>query len=270
MTLLTVLGAPIILYSTESFLDKGEIKEWQGKVSANKKQNSQVLFSVKCNKPWILLNSQKYFKVKPEKVYYLTGYFKGNKNIKLFFGYRPLNKHKQTLWSGFLNPASKVTELLAPCDKNSKVLKVKNASNWKTGKNYLIVFEADPSGGFKDLPNYSVTDPGIERIENKGSYYLVHLSKSCYRYKKFAAGTKIRLHLATSSAIYNNCSNTELTEKWQRFQSKISGIALKSTPLDKWWPGTKFAQVLILFHSEGNDEVFFKNIQVTEEDAVNK
>jgi len=177
----------------------------------------------------------------------LTGWFKsaGAAPGLIYFGYAPLDKKKQGIGSyHVLCAAGTETTLAEPCKKEDTVIKVTTGSKWKTGIHYCVAFEADDSGQFTDLPNRKVTGLGVTRVENQGDCWAVHLKRKCGR--SCPAGTKVREQQASNTFLYNAASRKPAGMEWTQFTGRIKGVAKTGIPVNQWWPGTKYAQILIL------------------------
>ena len=205
--------------------------------------------------------------IDPEKTYVLTGWFKrtSKEPTYVYLGYRPLDEKKRQIAPVHVTalPGTETT-LVEACKKDDTVLKVADASKWKTHKHRVVAFDIDDSGAFADLPNRNVTGYGITKLENKGDHWEIHLKKKCGRV--YPAGTKIRCQSSGGTYIYNAAAYKDPGTEWKQFTGRIKGVAKQGAPSTAWWPGTKYAQILILanYGSKKGDEVLVDDISMTE------
>ena len=80
----------------------------------------------------------------------------------------PFDKYKRQISSEGINNIVQKTEtvLVEACNAKDKALKVKDAPKWKTEKMSIVVFDADDTGKYTDLPNRDKTAFSIEYITN--------------------------------------------------------------------------------------------------------
>ena len=124
------------------------------------------------------------------------------------------------------------TELAAPVKPGDTVITVKDAFKWSAGSNTLVVFDCDPSGKLRDLPNRNSLGfiKSINRSKNE-----ITLAKPA----KVAldAGTAVRQHQATWSFL--GIQKCPVTTEWQKFTaSTVPGVAagVQDNPRYKMWP----------------------------------
>ena len=151
---------------------------------------------------------------------------------KVDIGLHPM--HQGQHMSGqdvFFVPGSD-TELAAPVKPGDTVVTVKDAFKWSTGTNTLVVFDCDPSGKLRDLPNRNSL--GFVKSVNRSKNEIT-LAKPA----KVAldAGTAVRQHQATWSFL--GIQKCPVTTEWQKFTaSTVPGVAagVQDNPRYKMWP----------------------------------
>jgi len=233
----------------------GDKSNWTGLVSVLKDtHNGNFFFVLKGGKR---KNTYSHlFPVDSTKAYELSGWFKATApEVNLVFGLFVYNKEKRFISSLNINEVKgTLTELIAPCEPDSKVLKVKDASKWKESppRRYVVAFAPK-----KDLPNFNITKV-ITLVEKTDNGYLVHLSKPCGF--KYPAGTKIVQTKGSSNGIY--VAVVPVPGKWTKFSGIIKG-EIKALSMKNWWSGTEYARVTIIskFRDE-NAELLFDNIVI--------
>ncbi|QSH41293.1 hypothetical protein P0136_08785 [Lentisphaerota bacterium ZTH] len=201
------------------------------------------------------LISARAFPVNPNQEYELSGKFKsvGNHKGKLYFGLVCLDQTQRRIAPvNVYNIPGTETVLAAPCKKGDKVIKVKDASNWKQHKLASIAFDVDTSGQFSDLPNYNVTAHGIDKIEKKGDAWEITLQRPCNF--AYPAGTKIREHRVGSSYMYCGANGVTMSGAWQEFKVKVRGIMTSGSSAGQFWPGTKYVKVVVIANSKGDKD----------------
>ena len=210
------------------------------------------------------LYSTKTFKMDPAKKYKISADFKSISGTPgyVYIGFKPLDaKNRWIQSSSVCCIPQTMTELAAPAKKGDKVVKVKNAANWKpqTGHS-CIAFDA--RADFSDLPNFDFIYIPKNGVEKKGNVWEITLKTPLK--KAYKAGTKVRQQTASSTFIY-----AALRKMAPKGEAKLSGIVsglYKDTiGFRKFWNGTKSFQVIVLHGSTKNDAVLeFKNIKLEE------
>lgn len=197
------------------------------------------------------------FPIDPDKAYRLSGWFRDEGDDgKLLFGLVPYDAQKRRIWSWHITQDPKTRTLLAaPCNKNDRVLRVKDASGWQPGRSHCVAFEGD-----KELPNFNVTALGISRVSPGADAWEIELSKPCGL--AFPSGTVVAQHRAGTNAIFAGAINADIPETWAEFSGSIRGRAnhVSST---SWWPGTAYAAVMAIRQPYSkNARLFFDDIAV--------
>jgi len=233
----------------------GDTSNWTGSPKVLKDTHSSNFFFVQKGGKRKRGNTQSnLFPVDSTKTYELSGWFKATApEGNLVFGLFVYNKEKRFIASTNINEVKgTLTELIAPCEPGSKILKVKDASKWKASNRHAVAF--DPK---KDLPNFNIAK-SVTLVEKTDNGYLVHLSNPCGF--KYPVGTKIVQTRDASNGIYIAC--VPVPGKWTKFSETIKG-EVKALSMKSWWSGTEYARVTIIskFRDE-NAELLFDNIVI--------
>ena len=243
----------------------GDTSNWTGSPKVLKDTHSSNFFFVqKGGKRKRCGTNSHLFPVDSTKTYELSGWFKATApEVNLVFGLFVYNKEKRFIASTNINEVKgTLTELIAPCEPGSKILKVKDASKWKASRSHAVAF--DPK---KDLPNFNIAK-SVTLVEKTDNGYLIHLSNPCGF--KYQAGTKIVQTRGSSNGIYVAACVVPVPGKWTKFSGIIKG-EVKALSMKSWWSGTKYARAVIIsrFRDE-NAELLFDNIVVKQVKATNK
>ena len=206
---------------------------------------------------WIF--SKEAIKIEPDKTFKLSGSFKKTGNAPtgevFYLGFCPLDKNKQVIQAYSVNVIPDTdTELTTAIAKGDKVLKVKNAENWKTESYIFPAFKTEPS--YSDLPNSNVALVSLTKIEKKTDCYEVTLS-SPYNGDEYPAGTKVRQHAAGG---YMYVIVERGMDDWVSVDGQVKGRAKSGAPADKWWPGCEYVRIIA-----GANNHDMKDVKLTSE-----
>ena len=149
------------------------------------------------------------------------------------------------------------TELAADCNAADTVIKLKDASKWKSGPLCVAAFDTDPSGRLSDLPNFNVSKTGAKSLVNKNGVWELTLKHPCG--KNFPAGTTVREHRAGWSVIYAGTPRQLLTPEWAKIEVIIEPGEVPSASIRNWWKGTAKAGLVV--ESAGNG-LMFRNLKL--------
>ncbi len=184
--------------------------------------------------------------VDPEKSYQISGSFKlapDSKPAKFYLGIMPLNYKGQQISSESVGAiADTDTELVADCNADDTVIKIKNGDKWQCGPGSMIAFNTDDSGKKADLPNTELSGREIVKVEKNGGAFDVTLKNKSG--KKYASGTKVREHRAGNTFIYG-VINEYVPADWKEFSAVLQGNC---------WPGICMAKIVILANIGGKPD----------------
>jgi len=245
--------------------ETGTLGNWKGfdKVVSEGAHSGKYCFS---RKGYAVVTSKELMPVDPRKTYVLSGWFKsvGQGQSLIYLGYVPLDEKKKVILPDYVTyiPGTETT-LAEDCRKDDTVIKIVNGAKWISGQYMRIAFDVDDSGQRGDLPNANISSRNITKVENKDDYWAVSLKAKCGR--AYPAGTKVREHKSGATFIYNAASRKPVPSEWKQFTGRIKGLGKSGVTYKQWWPGTKYAQVLILANfMQGKEfEVLVDDISVT-------
>ncbi len=248
--------------------ETGTLDNWAGfdKAVTEGVHSGKFCFERKAYAP---IQSADLIPIKPEKTYTLSGWFRsiGKEPSMIYFGYIPCDENKQVIEPQMVNPvAGTETTLFADTKRGDKVVKIASGAKWQALPYAFIAFDADDSGNYTDLPNRRLSSMGILKAEDKGQYWELQLQEVCGQ--EYAAGTKVREHLAGATYIYNAAPGMGINPTWGCCTGVIKGVAKSGIPMDHWWPGTKYARILILANHVQKDtaDLLVDDIVLTESD----
>lgn len=235
--------------------EMGTLDNWAGfaKVVSEGAHSGKHCFSV-AGSAQVL--SKEFIPIDTSKTYVVTGWFKstGKAPSHVYLGVAPFDEKKQPIrpYHVFCIAGTETT-LAEACKPEDTVLKIANGAKWKTVPYACVAFDVDDSGQLKDLPNRNLSNTavpgfGVENVEDKGGYWAVQLKTKCGR--AYPAGTKVREHISSATYIYSAASRKPVPLAWTEFKGQIKGVAKGDLPMNQWWPGTKYAKLLILANFE--------------------
>ena len=231
--------------------------------NSNVKFNEDNSITVTANKRIF----SKTFKVNPKKQYRISAEIKavdGKEVVGCYLGFKPLTADGKVITVANLVTSTDMNATLAAdVKKGDKVIKLKNADNWKLPSNwYYIAFNAKED--FSDAPNFEIAALVKDSIKKNGDCFEVTLQNAAS--KDYPAGTVVRRHVDGTSYMYTAALDKKATNSWQQIEAVVSGIALTgSADGKKWWAGTENAEILIMAASSPADgEYLIKDIILTE------
>jgi hypothetical protein len=209
--------------------------------------------SFPCSGPTTIKGSE-WVSVDPFKRYTLSGWFRsaGQEPSNLYFGYMCFDADKKLITSeqvGVLGATE--TTLYEDCKKEDTLIKVVHAFKWKENPRACIAFDADDSGRYRDLPNRNLSGFGIVKLEEKEGYWEVRLNEPCGR--AYPAGTKVREHCAGPAYLYCAASAQAVPAEWTEYSGSVMGLSEAGAGNARWWPGTKYAKLVLLLNYGQNE-----------------
>ncbi|MBM4045063.1 MAG: hypothetical protein FJ279_08115 [Planctomycetes bacterium] len=239
--------------------ETGTLDNWVGftKVVAEGAHSGKHCFSVTGA---VQVMSKEFIPIDTSKTYVVTGWFKsaGKAPSQIYLGVAPFDEKKESIYPYHVfRIAGTETTLADACKPEDTVLKIANGAKWNTEPYTCVAFDVDDSGQLKDLPNRNLSNAnvpgiGVEKVENKGGHWAVQLKGKCGR--AYPAGTKVREHVSGATYMYSAAARKPVPMAWTEFKGQIKGVAKGDLPADQWWPGTKYAKLLILANFEQGAE----------------
>lgn len=133
------------------------------------------------------------------------------------------------------------TVLAAPVKKGDTVVKVKDAFKWRTFNATFIVFDCDPTGKLRDLPNFNVLGNIAKVNRSTGEITLAAPAKVT-----LDVDTAVRQHQNSWSVIGNEIC--EVSGEWQTFTfTTVPGesTGIRDNPRYKVWKGTAYLEPVV-------------------------
>ena len=259
-----------LLLTTASYAgenDLNDVKNWQTHMLYNKVENA-VIDGTACLKIPIRgrMISSKSYPVDPKKKYILSGEYKviGNPGAICYVCLRC--RDENMVYIGFKNTNRVLftdTFLAGDTDYSDTVIKVKDASKWKTGKDVCIAFDTPAPGTEKIVRNTSY-DWGISKIEPKDGFWEVTLDNPCDM--KYPAGTRIRQHTRCGYAYPIVSGELKADTQWQKFSKEISGETPYCVYNNCFRLGTGFVDIVVMvnWNNVKDCTVVLRNIALEE------
>jgi hypothetical protein len=156
--------------------------------------------------------------------------------------------------SGLLPVAGTETEVVVPVKKEDKVIMVKDASKWKSMA-ARVVFDADPTGQLRDIPNFDFVSGRPVKYTRKGDAWEVTLNRPAG--VELAVGTVVRQHRDARNAIFSNAK--KLKKEWSAIEFVIvPGIAKNDTRSNMLFQGVAYIAPLLALPQN----VEFRNFKI--------
>lgn len=243
----TIVLTALLLLSQAGYAGPGElndIKDWYTATVYNKAENA-VIDGAACIKIPVRgrMISQTMYPVDPKKKYVLSGEYKviGNPGAICYVSLRCFDENK--VFIGMKNTNRVLftdTFLAGDTDYFDTVIKVKDASKWKTGNNMCIAFDT-PVPGTEKIIRHTSYGWGISKIEKKDAYWEVTLDNPCDM--KYPAGTRIRQHSNRGYTYPIVSGELKAVETWQKFSKEITGETPYCVYSNIFRFGTRFVDI---------------------------
>ena len=198
------------------------------------------------------------------KNYKISGSFKNTLGVPvtLLFGVASFDSNKKAISTVSVSAVSGTDTVLAEdCAPEDKIIKVKDASAWKTSGDSTVVFETDPE--LKDIPNHNFAMAHIESIIKNGDIWEIKLKGSCGQ--DYQAGTAVRQHYDGNTFVYVVISEIGANSEWTKIEGTIKKQKSKKiTPpnnVEYLRFGTAFVKIFI--EGSPSNKLLFKDIDLT-------
>lgn len=225
-----------------------ELKNWIGKATlADIGHDGGKSLKVDCNTH---LKYKHKFKVDPEIQYTLSAWMKtlkaGSRQPGMYIGFIAYDKNGRLIDTQSIHYfENTLTELAEPCKAGDSSIVIKSGASWQAEACGCVAFNADKTGGYKDIPNFNCSAPGISKVYQSDENWTVQLKAPLK--KGYPAGTAVREHKFW--AHYNFINGGKPGLEWKRYYGSIKGVAENTPERGKWWPGTDSVQVVICVNS---------------------
>ncbi|MFA6175893.1 MAG: hypothetical protein WC765_04875 [Phycisphaerae bacterium] len=212
---------------------------------------------------WV--NSIEHIPVDPSSQYRLTGWFKSANDMvnNVCVGLLLFDESNRPIDATSVNVLEKSeTILTADAENGETVIKVKDASAWEPlfqNKLLTIAFDADDSGGYKDLPNSKCHT--VKNLEKKDGVWEATLAKPIL--DSFSAKTKVRAHVTSPFCMLAFEMKNHLPD-WTEYSGVIEPMVKSGAPRNAFWPGTKYVRILLLANwgQNNGEKLQFGNISL--------
>ena len=149
--------------------------------------------------------------------------------------------------SGILPVKGTETAVVVPVKKDDKQIRVKDASAWKKGPT-RIVYDADPSGAMRDIPNFDFVSGRAVSWKQDGGEWVIELARPAG--VELSAGAVIRQHVDSRNAIFSN-ANIISGSEWRTVEFVIGpGLTQDGKANNKLFAGVAFISPLVTFPGE--------------------
>jgi len=241
------------------------LENWTGplQVVANGPENASC-FSVAGSK---MILTRNFIEIDPSKSYRLSGAFKsaGSGANVVMVGLRLYNADKKEISATSVSaiPDSGTT-LIAGAGAGATQLKVRDAASWENAfqnRRLVIALSVDAGGEYRDLPNFQTRRVVDLRKSDDG--WEVSLEKPLD--VSYPEGTAVRAHLMSGHFLYAFNFNKQLAG-WTNYQGVIKPVLKSGAIGSSFWPGTKYAKVIILANwgQSERETLLFGNISLEE------
>ena len=250
LTVFNLCAAELAPAKPENFLFGNRITEKNGVLSVSKSSD---------------FYSKQRLNINTAKRYRLSGEFRqsaGNGTAIVRYGVIPHTKQRQLVPASINIRPGTETELVADCKATDSVIKVKDASKWSSTPLDRVVFDIDPSGKLRDLPNFNISKTAVQSIVKKADHYEITLKGPCGM--NFAAGSPVREHRIGWIAIFCCGANNKLTTEWKKLSHTFEPGTVAKDNIFRWWQGTELANIYMTISVPAGQQVEFRNLKLEE------
>jgi len=158
--------------------------------------------------------------------------------------------------SGVLPVKGTETEVVRAISASDKVIYLKDCSKWQKVPT-RIVFDIDPDGQMRDIPNFDILNGQAVKWQRKGDCWEVTMNHPVRT--DLDAGVAVRQHIATRSAIFS--PERKISSAWQNIEFIIGpGTAAAANEVNKLFKGVTHVTFMMQFPPD----VLLKNIKIEE------
>ncbi len=206
---------------------------------------------------WVVL--KKRIAVTPDKGYRFSAEVRLPDNVqqktKVRLGYMTYGEGGKSIHVSSVKPVKGTeTELTAPAGKKERILKVKDASKWNTKISSQVVFDIDPTGNMRDIPNHDLIGR-VKNVRKTDTGWEVEMRNAIGT--DLAAGTAIRQHEDGRSGVLSNAFT--VSQEWTPIVFNVRpGITADGSRTDQWYPGVTAAAPMLMV----SQPVLFRNMKV--------
>ena len=185
--------------------------------------------------------------VTPDTEYKVACFIRSASDAKLRvrLGLSVLGADKNPVFFSGVNPIKNTeTALVAPVKPGQNFIIVKDASKWLPKRASRIVYDVDPSGQLRDIPNNSyLGNRVISIVPHEGNFKITFSGKAGI---ELPAGHFVRQHADGRRAILG--PPTTVSNEWKKYEFIIvKGISPDARTSNKLFPGVaKISPLLVV------------------------
>ena len=229
-------------YAANDFIEIKTIKDFQNRKGVTAQPDGVFTIS---RASWVV--AKKYIDVTPDTEYKVSCFIRSASDAKLRIrlGLSVLGADKKPVFFSGVNPV-KNTEavLVAPVSPGQDFIIVKDASKWLPKLPSRIVYDADPSGQLRDIPNNSyLGNRVISIVPHEGNFKITFSGKADI---ELPAGHVVRQHADGRRTILG--PQIPVSREWKKYEFIIvKGISPDAKATNKLFPGVaKISPILVV------------------------
>lgn len=229
-------------YAANDFIEIKTIKDFQNRKGVTAQPDGVFTIS---RASWF--SAKKYIDVTPDTEYKVSCFIRSASDAKLRIrlGLSVLGADKKPVFFSGVNPV-KNTEavLVAPVSPGQNFIIVKDASKWLPKLPSRIVYDADPSGQLRDIPNNSYLGNRVTSIvPHEGNFKITFSGKADI---ELPAGHVVRQHADGRRTILG--PQIPVSREWKKYEFIIvKGISPDAKATNKLFPGVaKISPLLVV------------------------
>ena len=229
-------------YAANDFIEIKTIKDFQNRKGVTAQPDGVFTIS---RASWF--SAKKYIDVTPDTEYKVSCFIRSASDAKLRIrlGLSVLGADKKPVFFSGVNPV-KNTEavLVAPVSPGQDFIIVKDASKWLPKLPSRIVYDADPSGQLRDIPNNSyLGNRVISIVPHEGNFKITFSGKADI---ELPAGHVVRQHADGRRTILG--PQIPVSREWKKYEFIIvKGISPDAKATNKHFPGVaKISPLLVV------------------------
>ena len=229
-------------YAANDLIEIKTVKDFQNRRGVSAQPEGVFAIS---RASWVV--AKKYIEVTPDTEYKVSCFIRSASDAKLRIrlGLSVLGADKNPVFFSGVNPV-KNTEavLVAPVEAAQNFIIVKDASKWLPKLPSRIVYDADPSGQLRDIPNNSyLGNRVISIVPHEGNFKITFSGKAGI---ELPAGHVVRQHADGRRAILG--PQISISGEWKKYEFIIvKGISPDARVTNKLFPGVaKISPLLVV------------------------
>lgn len=229
-------------YAANDLIEIKTVKDFQNRRGVSAQPEGVFAIS---RASWVV--AKKYIDVTPDTEYKVSCFIRSASDAKLRIrlGLSVLGADKNPVFFSGVNPV-KNTEavLVAPVEAAQNFIIVKDASKWLPKLPSRIVYDADPSGQLRDIPNNSyLGNRVISIVPHEGNFKITFSGKAGV---ELPAGHVVRQHADGRRAILG--PQIPISGEWKKYEFIIvKGISPDARVTNKLFPGVaKISPLLVV------------------------